>query len=68
MKTSFRLFILMLLSVFVLSSCSVHQHQTKSSHKAPPGQVKKIMGSKSAKPYAPGQNKNKKKKKHKNQP
>jgi len=30
---------------------------------APPGQVKKMTGAKSAKAYAPGQNKNKKKNK-----
>ncbi|WP_162926636.1 hypothetical protein [Pedobacter chitinilyticus] len=29
-----------------------------NSGKVPPGQVKKATGSKSAKPYAPGQNKN----------
>lgn len=29
-----------------------------NSGKVPPGQVKKATGAKSAKPYAPGQNKN----------
>ena len=43
----------------VYSSCTHnHYHKTKS---LPPGQAKKITGSKSAKPYAPGQQKKKKK-------
>ncbi len=66
MKTLFRLFFLMLFSASLLSSCGVHHHGVKT-HKAAPGQVKKYTGSKSAKPYAPGQNK-KKKKKYKNLP
>lgn len=65
MKTLFRLFLLIIFSVGILSSCGVHHHDAKS-HKAPPGQVKKMTGSKSAKPYAPGQNKMKKK--HKDLP
>ena len=41
----------------VYSSCTHHHsHKTKS---LPPGQAKKITGSKSAKPYAPGQQKKK---------
>ncbi len=65
MKSLFRIFILLLFSVSVLTSCGVHNHKTGKTHKATPGQVKKLTGSKSAKPYAPGQNK-KKKKKYKN--
>ncbi len=65
MKTLFRLFFLLLFSGSMLS-CGVHHHYAAKSHKAPPGQVKKLTGSKSAKPYAPGQNK--KKKKHKDLP
>jgi len=42
------------LMVISLSSCSVH---SGSSGKVPPGQAKKATGSKSAKPYAPGQRK-----------
>lgn len=66
MKTLFRLFLLILFSASILTSCGVHHRHVAKSHKAPPGQVKKMTGSKSAKPYAPGQNK--KKKKHKNLP
>ncbi|MBK5213529.1 MAG: hypothetical protein JJE55_07715 [Flavobacteriaceae bacterium] len=65
MKTLFRLFLLAIFSVSLLTSCGLHHHAVKT-HKSPPGQVKKFTGSKSAKPYAPGQNK--KKKKHKNLP
>ncbi|OXA76042.1 hypothetical protein [Flavobacterium frigidimaris] len=36
-------------------SCSTHTHT--SSGKIPPGQAKKMSGSKSAKAYAPGQQK-----------
>ncbi len=42
------------------SSCSIHTRSNKSTYKAkklPPGQAKKIYGDKSAKRYAPGQNK-----------
>jgi hypothetical protein len=39
-----------------LSACS---HTTYPSGKVPPGQAKKMTGSKSAKPYAPGQQKKK---------
>lgn len=46
-------FILILL--FSLGSCT--SIRTTGSGKVPPGQVKKMTGSKSAKPYAPGQNK-----------
>ncbi|KHJ37386.1 hypothetical protein PBAC_24540 [Pedobacter glucosidilyticus] len=40
---------------FILSSCA---YQTAGrSGKVPPGQAKKMTGSKSAKPFAPGQRK-----------
>jgi hypothetical protein len=39
---------------FVMASCSYHHHHV--GH-LPPGQAKKVTGSKSAKPYAPGQRK-----------
>ncbi|HET6557072.1 MAG TPA: hypothetical protein VFG54_07130 [Prolixibacteraceae bacterium] len=51
------------------SSCRVHHPQyhkkgmiitSKPTGKLPPGQVKKEMGAKSAKAYAPGQNKSSK--------
>lgn len=49
--------ILFLLSpIFILSSCYVGR-TAGTSGKVPPGQVKKATGSKSAKPYAPGQQK-----------
>ena len=41
-----------------LSSCYTHSHP----HGMPPGQAKKIYGGKSAKRYAPGQQKKKHKK------
>jgi len=44
--------------VLTLSSCSTNLHtQTSTSKKMPPGQAKKINGDKSAKGYAPGQQK-----------
>ncbi|RAJ10427.1 hypothetical protein LX64_00029 [Chitinophaga skermanii] len=44
-------------TTFTLSSC-VHTYETRgNSGKVPPGQMKKRTGSKSAKPYAPGQQK-----------
>ena len=48
-----------------LSACTRHVHVHKDVHvykhkPLPPGQAKKITGSKSAKPYAPGQQKKKK--------
>jgi hypothetical protein len=43
-----------LMAVLLTVSCSHHHHTGKSM---PPGQAKKITGSKSAKPYAPGQQK-----------
>jgi hypothetical protein len=41
---------------FGIASCSHHHHHYHSKS-LPPGQAKKITGSKSAKPYAPGQRK-----------
>ena len=42
--------------VLSVISCSTHT-RTTSSGKVPPGQAKKMSGSKSAKAYAPGQQK-----------
>ncbi|WP_343533601.1 quinol oxidase subunit 4 [Pedobacter sp.] len=51
-----KLFIPVLCAVVTLfASCYA---TAGNSGKVPPGQVKKATGSKSAKPYAPGQNKN----------
>ncbi|WP_264530508.1 hypothetical protein [Flavobacterium sp. N502540] len=51
------LFVIILASTVI--SCSVHTVHTSSSNsgKIPPGQAKKMSGSKSAKAYAPGQQK-----------
>ncbi|SDW18608.1 hypothetical protein [Flavobacterium degerlachei] len=52
--------ILVLLFTVSLSNCSITTGTSKSTYKAkklPPGQAKKIYGGKSAKKYAPGQNK-----------
>ncbi|MBT1707286.1 hypothetical protein KK062_03590 [Fulvivirgaceae bacterium PWU5] len=56
------------LIVLVLSSCGtskVPPGQAKKVTNPPPGQMKKATGSKSAAPYAPGQQKNKSKGKKK---
>ena len=47
-----KLFAFTLLVALSFSSCTRKVYVVK---KMPPGQVKKITGSKSAKPYAPGQ-------------
>jgi len=46
-----------LLCILLLSACTTYT--TGNSGKVPPGKAKKITGSKSAKPYAPGQRKKK---------
>jgi hypothetical protein len=53
--------ILLVLIFLILSvlSCSTHVSNS-SSGKVPPGQAKKMNGDKSAKAYAPGQQKKKK--------
>jgi hypothetical protein len=56
--------VLSLVFALFLTSCVVVPVKTVStagnSGKVPPGQMKKAMGSQSAKPYAPGQQKKKK--------
>ena len=51
-----KLFILLLAFVVILTSCT---YRTRVVHTGPlpPGQAKKLTGSKSAKAYAPGQRK-----------
>ncbi len=52
--------ILVLLFAVSFTNCSIHTGTSRSTYKAkklPPGQAKKIYGGKSAKRYAPGQNK-----------
>jgi len=51
--------VLLFLALSIIS-CSTHVHTTSqapTSKKIPPGQAKKASGSKSAKAYAPGQQK-----------
>ena len=51
---------MVILFAISFSNCSIQTGNSRSSHKAkklPPGQAKKIYGGKSAKRYAPGQNK-----------
>jgi flagellar basal body-associated protein FliL len=68
MKTKSSLFLIILIVIFLIpvAGCKVvhpHSHsksvilQPNPSGKVPPGQVKKATGAKSAKEYAPGQNK-----------
>ncbi|GAA6764721.1 hypothetical protein [Flavobacterium johnsoniae] len=46
-----------LIALFI-AGCSTHSSSSSpNSGKIPPGQAKKMSGSKSAKPYAPGQQK-----------
>jgi len=44
------------LMIFLTTGCTTSAH-VNSSGKVPPGQMKKMTGSQSAKPYAPGQQK-----------
>jgi hypothetical protein len=68
MKTKAHLLILLLFSVFLIfgSGCTIIKPQQRSkgvviqsnrSGHIPPGQMKKLTGAKSAKQYAPGQQK-----------
>jgi hypothetical protein len=50
-----RIVSIVLVSLLALSSCK--ETTILKTKKAPPGQVKKATGSKSAAPYAPGQQK-----------
>ena len=53
--------VIIMVLLFLVTSmlgCTVQQsHSHNSSNKIPPGQAKKMSGSKSAKAYAPGQQK-----------
>ncbi len=56
----------LLFNVSFLASCATYSNG-RGNKGLPPGQAKKIHGTKSAKPFAPGQRKkNNKKRKHKN--
>lgn len=51
---------LILITLFLaVSACAHHTTIVHSPAKLPPGQAKKVTGSQSAKPYAPGQEKKK---------
>ena len=51
-----------MLSLLALASCTtIVKTKQAPAKQAPPGQVKKTTGSKSAAPYAPGQQKKKQK-------
>lgn len=66
-----KIFLLLLAGTITLSSCRsifiTHPVtvKTNGNGNVPPGQMKKMTGSKSAKAYAPGQTKKKKHKKNK---
>ena len=51
------IFLVLLLGIIVASACTHHHHHGSNSAGLPPGQAKKVTGSQSAKPYAPGQQK-----------
>ena len=50
-----KIIILLSFMTILLSACTYHSHPAKKQ--MPPGHAKKITGSQSAKPYAPGQKK-----------
>jgi len=52
-----KIYLIITLLSFIFSSCYTTAGTAGRSGKVPPGQVKKATGSKSAKPYAPGQKK-----------
>ncbi len=54
---SLKLILGIFLMTAFLASCSVHRVHTNGKGDIPPGQMKKITGEKSAKKYAPGQQK-----------
>jgi hypothetical protein len=61
MKTMYRILFLALFSIFVFNACAVHHNHTRTNKRhVPPGKAKKIEGTKSAKPFAPGQRKKRK--------
>lgn len=60
-NSRFAISVMVILFTVSFSNCSIYTgtaRSTYSSKKLPPGQAKKIYGGKSAKRYAPGQNKN----------
>ncbi|ETN94538.1 hypothetical protein SAMN04487906_1720 [Zhouia amylolytica] len=60
MKKVILLSAMAIFGITILGSCSSHHAiSINSGKKVPPGQMKKMTGSKSAKDYAPGQQKKK---------
>ncbi len=60
-NSRFAVSVVVILFAVSFSNCSIQTGTSRSTYKAkslPPGQAKKIYGGKSAKRYAPGQNKN----------
>ena len=57
LRKTFKFAALIILSFSLLTACTTYT--AGNSGKVPPGQAKKMTGSKSAKPYAPGQRKKK---------
>lgn len=55
MKTRYY-FLPVLLALLTMTACT-HKTVVVKEKNVPPGQIKKVTGSKSAKPYAPGQQK-----------
>lgn len=58
-NSRFTVSIMVFLFAISFSNCSIQTRNSRSTYKAkklPPGQAKKIFGGKSAKRYAPGQN------------
>ena len=58
-KQLFKVILFFVVAIFFISSCVVPVVVQGNQKKVPPGQMKKATGSKSAKPYAPGQQKKK---------
>lgn len=56
MKKTMKHTLWILLALFLFSACTT-TYTAGNSGKVPPGQAKKMTGSKSAKKYAPGQRK-----------
>jgi hypothetical protein len=54
-------FVLTYVAIALIAQSCITSHASRPAivKKAPPGQVKKVTGSQSAKPYAPGQQKKK---------
>jgi len=52
-----KIYTVLLMAVIMMASSCYTIKTAGNSGKVPPGQIKKATGSKSAKPYAPGQQK-----------